>query len=88
MGFLRNVFGGSGEEYERCGWCEAPIRYGDTSVTVALNTERTVKESGRAVVEVSGSELVLVLCEACGGSVDTGSLRRVLEAQRPGGPNK
>ena len=45
MGFLRNVLGGSSEEYERCGWCEASIRYGDTSLTVALNTERTASPS-------------------------------------------
>ena len=72
-------FGGGKGVYERCGWCEAPIRYGEESVTVTLNTEKAEEEA----VEVLRSDVLLVLCLPCGGGLDEGSLRRDLDDRRP-----
>lgn len=83
MGFLGGLFGsgGSKELYEHCGWCGRDILYGDTSVTVNLNTERF---DGTAV-EVLNSDVLLMLCAPCGSRLDAGALRQALEAQRPPG---
>jgi uncharacterized protein with PIN domain len=62
--------GGPEGVYDRCDWCGAEI----------LNAERT---DGQQVIEVLQSDMLLVLCESCGNSLDADALRQTLEGQHP-----
>jgi len=79
MRFWRNR-GGPENVYEHCAWCGREIRYGDVSVSIAVNVERADEQEG---IEVMQSDLVLVLCESCGSRLDTDRLRHALESQGP-----
>lgn len=68
------------ETYATCVWCDKPISYGNTAVTINRNIEQMDRtdEHPDGVVTVIQSDVVTTLCGNCGNRLDIDALRKIV----------
>jgi hypothetical protein len=68
------------DTYTTCEWCDAPISYGNATVTINKNIEQMDRtdEHPDGIVTVIQSDVVTTLCGSCGNRLNIEALRKML----------